>query len=90
MEPTEEELKEIERLNSITEALWKRGKETNWESMSHTKVKVDRGELYKRSINISGFMNMQIKNKVNNITPKLNSNEITKKKIVLRNIGMIF
>lgn len=90
MDPTEEELKELERLNSITEALWIRGKETNWESMTHTKTNADRTDLHIRSRNITGFMNMQIKNKVNNTTSKLNSNEITKEKIVLRNIGMMF
>ena len=89
MEPTEEELKEIERLNSITDALWKRGKETNWESMSHTKINVDRTDLYIRSKQISGFMNIHMKQSFNKTISPSNIIKINKN-TGLKKIGMLF
>jgi len=90
MDPTEEELKELERLNNITDSLWKRGEETNWDSMTHTKTNADRTDLYIRSRNIAGFMNMQV-NKLSNKEPvPLKTIKIGKQNKTFQNIGMIF
>ena len=89
MEPTEEELKELERLNNITDGLWKRGEETNWQSMTHTKTNADRTDLYIRSRNIVGFMNMQVSmSKKDQVS--LKTIKIGKQNNTFRNIGMIF
>ena len=89
MEPTEEELKELERLNSITDALWKKGKETNWSSMTHTKANADRTDLYIRSRNIADFMNMQVSmSKKKQVSLKIIN--FNKKNNSFQNIGMIF
>lgn len=89
MDPTEEELKELERLNKITDDLWKRGEETNWQSMTHTKTNADRTDLYIRSRNIAGFMNMQVSMSKKEQVP-LKTIKIGKQNNTFQNIGMIF
>ena len=55
-----EQLAELDRLNRQTNALWRQGQQTNWESMSHTEQGVAKFDLKRRSEVHQGFMHGMI------------------------------
>ena len=65
------QLEELKRLTETTNALWKQGGQTNWESFSHTEAGIKKHDIQKRSNVVQGFMSSMTKNNNKTVTQQV-------------------
>ena len=92
-----EQLAELARLNKQTNELWKRGQQSNWETMSHTQQGIEKMELKQRASFHQGFMRSMITKSEFTIKPSQQRNVVIRQqplsgnhRVNMFNNGMMF
>ena len=90
-----EQLAELEKLQKEQALVWKTGRNTGWENMSHTEEGVSRMDIRNRANIQQGFMSSMIHQSSHNIfappsTVQQQNTRVTNTRQTMHNSGMMF